>query len=59
MKVSRFKFPNKEKPKVKRILLVLGTAVLFLNTFVAPTIAMADGGAGGTSCNGSTNTCKP
>ena len=42
---------------MKRILLALGAAVLFINTFVIPTAANADGGAGGTNC-GSTM-CKP
>jgi hypothetical protein len=56
MKVSRSNFCNKEKTIMKRALLVLGAAVLFLNTFVVPTIAHADG-VGGTSCGGSM--CKP
>lgn len=42
---------------MKRALLVLAAAVLFLNTLVIPTVAHADGGAGGTNC-GST-LCKP
>jgi hypothetical protein len=42
---------------VKRMLLVLGAAVLFLNTLVIPTVAHADGGAGGTNCDG--KMCKP
>jgi hypothetical protein len=42
---------------MKRMLLVLAAAVLFLNTVVVPTVAHADGGAGGTSCNG--KMCKP
>jgi hypothetical protein len=41
---------------VKRALLVLAAAVLFLNTLVVPTIAHADG-VGGTSCGG--GMCKP
>jgi hypothetical protein len=45
---------------VKRVLLVLATAVLFLNTLVTPTPARADGGGGtGTGCQGSTELCKP
>jgi len=43
---------------VKRILLVLGTAVLFFNTFVTPSVASIDGGAGGTTGCG-TQICKP
>jgi hypothetical protein len=42
---------------VKRILLVLAASVLFLNTFVVPTIVHADG-VGGTSCGGN-GACKP
>jgi len=42
---------------VKRILLVLAAAVLFLNTIVIPTPAHADGGAGSTSCG--KVLCKP
>jgi hypothetical protein len=41
---------------VKRVLLVLAAAVLFLNTFVVPTIAHAEG-VGSTSCGG--GMCKP
>jgi hypothetical protein len=44
---------------VKRVLLVLATAVLFLNTLVTPTPARADGGGTGTGCQGSTELCKP
>jgi hypothetical protein len=45
---------------VKRVLLVLATAALFLNTLVTPTPARADGGGGtGTGCQGSTGLCKP
>jgi hypothetical protein len=42
---------------VKRMLLVLGAAVLFLNVLVIPTVAHADGGAGSTNCDG--KVCKP
>jgi hypothetical protein len=42
---------------VKRALLVIATAVLFLNTFAASTTTWIDGGAGGTSCGSSI--CKP
>lgn len=43
---------------MKRTLLALAAAVLFLNTLVIPTIAHADGGASGTNCGGS-GLCKP
>ena len=56
MKVSRSNFRNKEKTPMKRMLLVLATAVLFLNTVVVPTLAHADG-VGTTNCNG--KMCKP
>lgn len=41
---------------MKKILLAIGAAVLFINTFVAPTLVRADG-VGGTSCGG--GMCKP
>jgi len=44
---------------MKRVLLVLGMAVLFLNTLVIPATVRADGGAGSTNCGGGNNTCKP
>jgi hypothetical protein len=56
MKISRSSLSNKEKNTVKRILLILGAAVLFLNTMVIPTVARAEG-PGGTSCGGTI--CKP
>ena len=34
---------------MKRILLVLGAAILFVNTLVIPTAVRADGGTGSTS----------
>lgn len=44
---------------MKRVLLVLGAAILFLNTLVIPTVVRADGGGGtGTNCGG-TGLCKP
>lgn len=44
---------------MKRVLLVLGAAVLFLNTLVIPTVVRADGGGGsGTNCGGN-SICKP
>ncbi|HXY01013.1 MAG TPA: hypothetical protein VEI54_08840 [Candidatus Limnocylindrales bacterium] len=42
---------------MKRMLLVLAAAVVLLNTLAIPTIAHADGGAGGTNCGG--KMCKP
>lgn len=43
---------------MKRVLLVLGAAVLFLNTLVIPTVVRADGGGnGGTGCGNTI--CKP
>lgn len=42
---------------MKRALLVLAAAVLFLNTLVIPTVARADGGGTGAGCG--TTLCKP
>jgi len=43
---------------MKRILLILGAAVLFVNTLVIPTVVRADGGGtGGTNCG--EKLCKP
>jgi hypothetical protein len=42
---------------VKRALMVLAAAVLFLNTLVIPTVAHADGGGAGAGCGGTM--CKP
>jgi len=42
---------------MKRILLVLGAAVLFLNTLMIPTVVRAEGGSTGTSCG--KTLCKP
>jgi len=43
---------------VKRVLLVLGAAVLFVSTLVTPTVVRADGGNGtSTNCGGAM--CKP
>jgi len=42
---------------VKRVLLVLSAAVLFISTLVVPTAVLADGGTGGTSCG--QTLCKP
>jgi hypothetical protein len=43
---------------VKRMLLVVATAVLFLSTLVTPTVLKADGNSGGTTGCG-TKMCKP
>jgi len=43
---------------VKRTLLVVAAALMFLNTLVIPTVAHADGGANGTNCGGNAM-CKP
>ena len=37
---------------MKRMLLLLAAAVLFLNTMVVPTVAHADGGSLGGGCSG-------
>lgn len=42
---------------MRRTLLLVAAAAMFLSTLVIPTIAHADGGAGTTSCNG--GMCKP
>jgi hypothetical protein len=43
---------------MKRILLILGAAVLFASTLVIPTVVKADGGgSGGTGCG--MTLCKP
>jgi hypothetical protein len=42
---------------MKRILLILGAAVLFVNTLVVPTQVKADGGPGTANCG--TTLCKP
>lgn len=44
---------------MKRVLLVVAAALMFVNTLVVPTVAHADGGAGGTSCGGGNGMCKP
>jgi hypothetical protein len=42
---------------MKRMLLVLSAAILFVSTLVVPTAAMADGGSSSTSCG--QTLCKP
>ena len=44
---------------MKRVLLILGAAAVFLSTFVTPTIVRADGNTGSTSCGSNGSTCKP
>jgi hypothetical protein len=44
---------------VKRVLLVVGAAVLFLSSLVVPTVVRADGGTGTTSCGSNGTICKP
>jgi hypothetical protein len=41
---------------MKRMLLFVAAAILFVNTLVVPTTIL-DGGAGGTNCDG--KMCKP
>ena len=43
---------------MKRLLLVVASAVMFLSTFAAPSFALVDGGSGGTTGCGTT-LCKP
>ena len=58
MKPSRSKAAVDKENIVKRLLLVIGTAVLFISTLVTPITVKADGGAGnGTGCGG--RMCKP
>jgi len=44
---------------MKRMLLILGTAVLLLNTLVTPSVVRADGGGTNGNCGGGTTLCKP
>ncbi|HXO35395.1 MAG TPA: hypothetical protein VN901_23900 [Candidatus Acidoferrales bacterium] len=44
---------------MKRTLLVVAIALMFLNTIVVPTAAHADGGSGGANCSGNSMMCKP
>lgn len=43
---------------MKRVLLVVAAALMFLNTLVVPTTLHADGTPAGTNCGGNT-ICKP
>ncbi|MGA8272242.1 MAG: hypothetical protein WB919_11840 [Candidatus Sulfotelmatobacter sp.] len=44
---------------MKRTLLMLAAAVLFLSTFVVPTVTHADGGLPNGNCSGQDSNCKP
>lgn len=44
---------------MKRVLLVLGAVVLFVNTLVVPTVVKADGNGGGNTNCGTGLICKP
>lgn len=45
---------------MKKVLLVIAAAVLFVNTLVTPTLVRADGNGGGSGTCGSNGTvCKP
>jgi hypothetical protein len=57
MKVSRLKLSNKEKITMKRMLLAVAAAVMFLSTLAVPIVAHADGGGAGGNCGGTI--CKP
>jgi hypothetical protein len=43
---------------MKRTLLIVAAALMFLNTLAIPTLAHADGGGAGGNCGG-TGVCKP
>jgi hypothetical protein len=58
MRLSPSNSVYKEKTTVKRMLLVLATAVLLLNTLAVPKVARADGGGTGGGCDGK-SVCKP
>jgi hypothetical protein len=58
MKVSRLAFPKQGETTVKRTLLVVAAALMFLNTLVVPTVAHADGQSTGGNCSGQV-ACKP
>jgi hypothetical protein len=58
MTLSRSNSHSKGEKTVKHMLFAICVAVLFLNSFVVPTVAHADvGGGGGGNCGGSI--CKP
>ncbi len=43
---------------MKRVLIAVTAAVMFLSTLVVPTVAHADGGSNGGACSGQ-GVCKP
>jgi hypothetical protein len=43
---------------MKRALLIVAAALMFLNTLVVPNVAHADGGSTGGNCSGQ-SACKP
>ena len=43
---------------MKRTLLVVAAALMFLNTLIIPPVAHADGGPMGSNCDGN-SACKP
>ena len=43
---------------MKRILLVVAAALMFISTLVTPIVARADGGGLGSNCGGN-SVCKP
>ena len=57
MKPSRSNSHYNKEITVKRVLLTLGAAVLFLTTLITPTLVKADGGGTSTGCGG--KMCKP
>jgi hypothetical protein len=58
MKLSRVQFTiPKEKTIMKRTLLTLAAAFLFVHTFIVTPVARVDGGVGGTNCG--KTLCKP
>ena len=57
MQPSRSNLVFTKEITVKRVLLALATAVLFVTTLVTPTLVKADGGGSTTGCNG--GMCKP
>jgi hypothetical protein len=60
VQASRFEFyPLKEKTTVKRTLLFLAAAVLFLSSLAIPTAVRADGGGGNNQNCLPPQICKP
>lgn len=44
---------------MKKVLLVIAAAVLFVNTLVTPTLVRADGNGGSGTCGSNGTVCKP